>query len=58
MEEAPTLQVVYERTGGKILKILVVNDRLSDEQMFLPAGDFVRLESVGCLRRAVEKIEK
>ncbi len=53
MGETPALQGVYETIGGKILKMLIVNDRLSDEQMFLPAGASLRLAGLNCLLKAV-----
>jgi hypothetical protein len=54
VEETPALQVVYEKIGGKILKILIINDRLSDEQVFPPAGASLRLASLDFLRQSLD----
>lgn len=36
------------------MKMLIVNDRLSDEQMFLPVGASLRLAGLDCLRQSLD----
>ena len=38
------------------MKILIVNDRLSDEQMFLSVGASLRLVGLDCLRQSLDYV--
>jgi len=56
VEETPALQEVYEKIGGKNLKIFIVNGRLFDEQMFHPAGASLWLAGLNCLRQSLDYV--